>query len=153
MIHVPLIFWSPGRIPAGLRLQQPVSNAAVAATVADLIGDDGAFPGTSLAKIWSQPKPPAEWPYVLAELEHEGTYKSLVTPGWQFILNQKQELELYDWKTDLRQANNLANSPEGRSVAAELEKQLASLLSGNTADQTAAATPETPHGHPAGEPR
>jgi arylsulfatase A-like enzyme len=153
MIHVPLILWAPGRIPAGLRLQQPVSNAAVAATVAELIGDDGAFPGTSLAKIWSQPKPPEEWPYVLAELEHEGTYKSLVTSRWQFILNQKQELELYDWQNDPRQANNLANSPEGRSMAAELEEQLASILSGESADRTAAASPETPREHPAGSRR
>ena len=143
MIHVPLILWSPGRIPAGLRLQQPVSNAAVAATVAELIGDDGAFPGTSLVKIWSQPKPPEEWPHVLAELEHEGTYKSLVTARWQFILNQKQELELYDWQNDPRQANNLANSPEGRARAAELEKQLASMLSVAGADRTVAASPDT----------
>ncbi len=37
-LRIPLIFWSPGRIPAGLRISRPVSLIDVAPTLLDLIG-------------------------------------------------------------------------------------------------------------------
>jgi arylsulfatase A-like enzyme len=37
-LRIPLIFWSPGRIPAGLRIGGPVSLIDVAPTLLDLIG-------------------------------------------------------------------------------------------------------------------
>jgi arylsulfatase A-like enzyme len=55
LIHVPLIISYPGHIPDGIRVEQPVSNAAIASTVMELVGDHrNAFPGPSLAEFWNQ---------------------------------------------------------------------------------------------------
>ena len=45
LLHVPLVISCPGRLPAGVRIEQPVSNAAIAATVLEMIGAKfGRFP-------------------------------------------------------------------------------------------------------------
>ncbi|MCC7354077.1 MAG: sulfatase, partial [Anaerolineae bacterium] len=53
VIHVPLIFWWPGHVPAGTRLDQIVTNAALPATLLDLApGEEPTlFPGPSLALL------------------------------------------------------------------------------------------------------
>src|SRR5215831_18325523 len=72
LIQVPLIFWFPNRIPAGVRVPQPVTNAAIPATVMSLLTNDNAtFPGPSLDRLWKTPSPDT-WPNPLSELaEHK----------------------------------------------------------------------------------
>jgi arylsulfatase A-like enzyme len=71
-IHVPLIFWQPGQVPAGARVSQTVTNAFLPATIMDMLGtgEQSLFPGLSLAQLWQRPKSPDNWPLVLAEMEH-----------------------------------------------------------------------------------
>ena len=68
---MPLIFWWPGRVPAGLRMDHPVTNAALPATVMDLIGmhTQTLFPGPSLAKLWEPTQAHCSWPYPVAEIK------------------------------------------------------------------------------------
>lgn len=57
-IHVPMIFWWPGRIPQGMRIAEPVSLVDLAPTVLDLVledetGVEAVMDGISLAPYWS----------------------------------------------------------------------------------------------------
>src|SRR5204862_403870 len=49
LIQVPLVIWYPGRVPAGMRLDQPVSNAAIPATVMQIVHGTSTFPGSALS--------------------------------------------------------------------------------------------------------
>jgi arylsulfatase A-like enzyme len=136
-IRVPLIFWAPKRLPAGVRVVQPVTNVALPATVMDIlsVGDERRFPSQSLAYFWKAPHANPDSPFPLAELAHipwapkkapasRGSMKSLVSPEWHYIVHEKLGTELYDWKNDPRELHNLAKRSEMQSVVALFESQL-----------------------------
>ncbi len=54
LIHVPLLIWYPGHVPAGATVVTPVTNAAIPATVMDLLGAgaESPFPPSSLSALW-----------------------------------------------------------------------------------------------------
>ncbi len=139
LIHVPLIFWQPGRIPQGIRVGQAVTNSAIPATLMDLLGaNKETFQGPSLRSLWDSPEPPGNWPYPLSELDkrsweperlpvHHGSLLSLVSPVFHFIQHQTLGAKLFDRKSDPLEKNNLIDRPEMkpviddfRSVAREL---------------------------------
>jgi arylsulfatase A-like enzyme len=141
LVHVPLLIWYPGQVPAGLRVNRPVSNTAIAATVMDLIGDAGdqGFPGPSLTAFWKTPQVAAGWPAPLAELAEDryltkldrsadpavptavtGAMRSVVTSDWQLITHEKLGYQLYDWVHDPEEIRNLVATPEGRQAADKL---------------------------------
>jgi arylsulfatase A-like enzyme len=141
LIHVPLVIWYPGHVPAGLRIERPVSNAAIAATVMDLIGDasqNKSF-GLSLTAFWKNPALATNWPSPLAELAQDkyltrldksadpsvptavtGAMNSVVSPEWQLITHEKFGNQLYDRRRDPGETHNVAASPEGKKTAADL---------------------------------
>lgn len=137
-IHVPLVLRWPDRVPSGTRVAQPVSIASLPATLAELAGHGPAspFPGPSLAALWQPSKPPSDWPDPLAELEkfpfepvkrdpaYHGAMKSLVSPDWHYIEHEKFGQELFHWRDDPKQSNNLAASPDGKPVAGGFAQQL-----------------------------
>jgi len=150
LIHVPLIVWSPGRVPAEIRTAEPVSNAAVAATVMNMLGGEAQkiFPGSGLEELWTQADSAKDWSDPLSELAKndvvggpdrqaskleptatDGKMKSLTTPQWHFIVHEKLGEQLYDWVHDPGETQNLINSPTGQAVvpglAAEMQKQSA----------------------------
>jgi arylsulfatase A-like enzyme len=143
-IHVPLIFWWPGRIPAGVQLQTPVTNAALPATILDLLGHgaQSVFPGPSLAQLWKTPADESAWPDLVAELAqvpyfpdkknkvpgNYGAMKSLITSHWQYITNEKLGEELYNWKEDPGELLNLAGTPEGQQMNRELLAHLRTIV-------------------------
>src|SRR5260370_39430026 len=57
LIQVPLIFWQPGHLPAGVRIKRPISNVSLAATIMDMLSlnDGPAFPGPSLLVLGDAP--------------------------------------------------------------------------------------------------
>lgn len=133
-LEVPLIIRWPGKIPAGKRVETPVSLASLPATVMSLTGagERGPFPGPSLVPLWTEANPPADWPYPWAELAacpedrsspflpcFIGALKAIVTPDWYFIYHEKQAPQLFDAKKDRAQLHNLAETPEGQKVVAE----------------------------------
>jgi len=140
LIHVPLIVWSPGRVPAGVVIDRPVSNASIPATAVELAvpGAENPFP-VALGALWKDPRAAANWPAPLAELgrnpypEKEektadqieptsttGYLRSLVTPEWHLISHENLGDQLYDWKHDPEEKTNLASTLSGSAIARNL---------------------------------
>lgn len=137
LIHVPLIVWSPGHIPSGVRVTRPVSNAGIPATAVDLAvpGADNPFPGP-LTSLWKTSTAATNWPAPLSELgrnpypEKEekpadqiaptsttGYLRSLVSPEWHLISHENLGDQLYDWAHDPQETRNLANTAQGNGIA------------------------------------
>jgi arylsulfatase A-like enzyme len=127
-IHVPLVIWQPDRIPAGVRVSQPVTIASLPATVMELVGqgEQDIFPEQSLVRFWENPELPSDSPFPLAEMEHwpwmfasapssQGAMRSLVTPEYHYIEHDTLGRELYDWRRDPRELHNLADTREGQA--------------------------------------
>jgi len=136
-IHVPLIVWGPGRIPAGATVNQPVSITALPATVMVLLGDQNPrFPGPSLDRLWTADAIPDSWPQPLAELLqrehatpldpiHHGSMRSLISGSWQYIEQQGLGRELFDMAADPDEHDNLASQPEYQDVLDSFAARLA----------------------------
>jgi arylsulfatase A-like enzyme len=128
VIHVPLILIWPGHLPENVQIAQPVSIAALPATIVDLLGEKGqnVFSIQSIRPLWEDNKAAANWPYPLSEIAgrpwmpdnypvHNGWVKSLVSPQWQFVKNENLPDELYNWQADVLEKNNLAQQPDMQS--------------------------------------
>jgi arylsulfatase A-like enzyme len=154
LIHVPLIIFYPGHVPAGLRVTTPVTNAAIPSTIMELVSmnsprnpDSAKFP-EPLAALWTKPEVGPKWPSPLSELARnefvntddkavvgkiptaaDGNMVSLVTPRWHLIVHQKLGAQLYDWTVDPRELNNLIDTREGQATAVGLSLELDSRIS------------------------
>src|SRR5579864_7794016 len=143
LIHVPLIIRFPGRVPAGTVVRQPVSNAAIPATIIELLGGSpGAFPGPGLAAYWHG-ESHEQFPDPISELaqnkypgKHDrqadqmiptaasGQMQTVVSAQWQLIVHQTQGAQLYDWTNDPGETRNLIDTPEGQPVVEQLESEI-----------------------------
>jgi arylsulfatase A-like enzyme len=151
LVHVPLVVWFPGHVPAGVKISAPVSNAAIPATVLDLLGANwqNTFPAPSLVAAWqsqdedqtlSLPDPLSEIVQNNYEGKHDaaadrliptaatGWMKSLVTPQVQFIVHQKLGEQIYDWRQDPGELHDLNQTSEGQEAASDLERRMQSAL-------------------------
>jgi arylsulfatase A-like enzyme len=55
LVRVPLIFSWPGHLPEGVRVEQPVGNKAIAATIMSIVGaHSNPFPQASLDSMWGR---------------------------------------------------------------------------------------------------
>jgi arylsulfatase A-like enzyme len=142
LVHVPLIISWPGHIPAGIRISRPVSNAAIASTVSDLVGaKQKPFPCRSLSDSWANK--PESWPDAISELPQtntivaadramqgkipiatDGWMKSVVSPEWQLIVHEKDGAQVYNWRADPHELHDLANTPEGKAAIAALAPEI-----------------------------
>jgi arylsulfatase A-like enzyme len=149
LIHVPLVFWFPGHIPAGRRIGQDVTNAAMPTTVMNLLGSTTIeFPGRPLSQLWDDaPDPAGAWSEPISELaenhyfsKHEreavwrvpsavsGSMRSLVSRPWHLIVHQALGLQLYNWDKDPDESNNLTGTPAGRETAQQLVVKMRELM-------------------------
>jgi arylsulfatase A-like enzyme len=158
LIRIPLVYWAPGRIPAGLRIAMPISAASLPATVLNLTGDgtQQTFPIPSLTQLWQQPGTDPGWPNPISELHryiyqphdypaHNGWLKAIVAPRWQLIVSETMPAELYDWSVDPQEQHNLASDPAESALAAELNTELWSEVEPNGAAlKVQSAIPKTP---------
>lgn len=156
-IHVPLVVWYPSHVPLGIRIDQPVSNVSIAATIMDLIGKNNTeeFSGPPLNFSWQQGQK-VDWPHPISELGHDtrifkddpaldkrlptaqtGAMKSLVTTQWHLIVHQTRGEQLYDWRHDPAESKNLIDTPEGRQIADRLRSTLASELKQSSSNNNA----------------
>jgi arylsulfatase A-like enzyme len=136
LLEVPLIFWRSKGMIQGVRVNRPVSNAAIPATIASLVGVQGnQFANPSLDHLWREPEEAKKWPFPLAELKqrdweaprlpvHYGSMRSLVSPTHHYIQNEGLEPELYDWMGDRSEKKNLAKDPEMKIVIDRFRNQL-----------------------------
>ncbi len=144
LVRVPLLISWPGHVPQGFRVDQPVTNEAIANTVLNLTGAKrNPFPGPSLAAFWGT-HTPKDWPNAISELPQtntivaadramqgkipiatDGWMKSVVSQQWQLIRHEKYGDQIYDLKADPGESRNLINTPQGRTAAAALAQELA----------------------------
>jgi len=128
-VHVPLVFWFPGRVPAGRRISGPASIEDIPATILDLIGrKDHSLSGRSLAPRWLpgadsaagsdtlvaylQKVPNAENFFPAAR----GDIVSVAAGGFRYIwYPTDNKEELFDFGRDVWETTNLAGTPEGRA--------------------------------------
>ena len=139
-LHVPLVFYWPGNIPQGRRLTPLAGLNQVPATVSDLLGWQAAehFPGESLARYWSGEIAKARPRAVVSELGRNdkgpATYpstkrdlQSLIADQWHLILSSDGATQLFAWRSDPRESEDLAQTDAGRVVVEELRQKLMSL--------------------------
>jgi arylsulfatase A-like enzyme len=162
MIHVPLVFWAPGRLPAGLRLREPVRSVDIYPTLLELLGV--AVPpdlaGASLVP-WIRAGKAAEARTVFADNVEErtteqfgGSPRSTGTNGesfavirwpWKLILHQKARLgltlprhELFHLERDPQETKNEA------AAQPELVQALEDLILAHVDEGGAAELPLPP---------
>jgi arylsulfatase A-like enzyme len=139
LVRVPLVISWPGLVPQGVRVAQPVTNADIASTVMNLIGaKQNPFPGPTLTALWA-PSSSKEWPNPTSELPQtntivaadramqgkiplatDGWMSSVLSLQWQLIRHERYGDQIYDWKTDPAESNNMITTPDGRAAASAL---------------------------------
>lgn len=137
LIHVPLLVWWPGHVPAGERIDRPISTASLPATILDLVGADvhDDYPIPSLTALWKKPSATTAWPDPVSEMAqdiyippqypaYKGWLKSITDSQWHLIVAEHDPAELYDWPDDLAETRNVVESIEGKTVAAEFNTKL-----------------------------
>ena len=143
LLRVPLLLAFPGRVPAGLMLDEPVTLRDLAATVVDLVdlAAGAQLPGRSLAEYWRNPggsSSPGPSP-LLAEVSyspelpenspaHKGAMHSVIMDQHHFIVQADGQEELFDWQTDPDELKNLVNTVEGRRLLVQFRTALKSGL-------------------------
>jgi arylsulfatase A-like enzyme len=136
LIHVPLIFWQPGKVPAGIRIPTPVSLVSLPATLLSMVhnGDHSPLPGMSLSQLWTHPGQNVPVMPVISELiqakltplfpNYYGPLTSITTPQWHYIAGGKAGEELFSCCSNAPEFDNLANTQEGKRVCQTFKKQL-----------------------------
>jgi arylsulfatase A-like enzyme len=148
LVWVPLVYWWPGQIPAGMHIDRPISAASLPATILDLLGESNAreFPVPSLAQLWNHPGSNPEWPYPISEMAQDlyvpkqypayrGWLKSITDPQWHLIVAQSDPTELYRYPTDPAELQNLAGSAQGKAVVNTVGTQLWNQESAGSQDK------------------
>lgn len=150
LLHVPLVISYPPSVPAGLRVQHPVTLQDIAATVLHMVGgpDAKALPGASLAAHWrspvdtTQPAVQAVAPAILSSLTYntfsasidpiqQGPMQSIVRANLHFIRNGDGREELYDVAADPREEENLAEANGGDPRLPELRRVMDEMMAGS----------------------
>ncbi|MGH7541016.1 MAG: sulfatase, partial [Gemmatimonadota bacterium] len=135
-LRVPLLLRFPGRVPAGVRVDLPVSIRDIPATVMALLGADERprrFPGKPLSRFWNpsgRPRPEEE--AVLAELRRD---RSVVQGFWHYIRSADGSEELYDLSRDPFERVDLADTEGGRAEVERMRRVLERLLAAGAADR------------------
>ncbi|HEX5760340.1 MAG TPA: sulfatase [Thermoanaerobaculia bacterium] len=121
MIRVPLIFWAPGRVPAGVEVEEPVQLIDVMPTLAELSGlaAPREVQGRSLGPLlggkgWKR-RPVIAEKQPMGATDHPAASESyaIVDANWKLIHNvvrppEKPEFELYDFYRDPLDQRDLA---------------------------------------------
>ena len=149
LLRVPLVIWYPGHVPAGVRVHQPVTNAAIPATIMDMVeaGAPTAFPGPVLSQSWKSPGSESNWPIPLSEIARNpfpedmekiadateptsttGAMKSLVTPQRHLIAHENLGNQVYDIVHDSGEQNNLVYGDGGQAELSALKSSQQTLL-------------------------
>jgi arylsulfatase A-like enzyme len=136
LIHVPLILWEPGMIPAGKRISDPVSLNSLPATVLDLFGDNSQqqFPGASLRELWTEGARPGEFSPPISEVaqmkwnpkypNYYGPLESVTTSQWHYITGGNTGEQLFRCCDASPERPNLATTADGTRMCELFRKEL-----------------------------
>ena len=142
LIHVPLIFWAPGRIPAGRRIDAPVSLTSLPATLLEEVGESSHphFPEPSLARFWNGAGAQPAMTNPISELaqlnwnpsfpDYYGPMASITTAHWHYISGGKFGDQLFPCCTDEPEQLNLAGTVIGQELTSRFQRELASNAAG-----------------------
>lgn len=135
-IRVPLVFYWPTKIPVGVRIARPVSNAAIPATLLELTGNlsKSEFPIVSLSRLWKAVPSDSDWPFPESDLaqlpwnpkapNYSGAMRSITGREFQYIWNEKLGEELYDWRSDPQELHDLSKNHDFDAVLKALRDRL-----------------------------
>jgi arylsulfatase A-like enzyme len=144
-MRVPLVFWSPGRLPRGLKVEEPVQLIDVMPTLLDVSGlpvpkeaqgqslrpliASGGAPGAVAANGGWKRRPLVSEKNPFGGPDFPGAAQSfaIVDGSWKLIHNvvkppEKPEFELFDFYKDQHDQKNVA--AENPEVVARLGKML-----------------------------
>ncbi len=123
VLRVPLVMRLPGVVPAGQRVERQVSLRDLPATIADMIGMDGApFPGASLRLAWSggdsalspalaevqrAPNVDPSWPTA------RGDVYALFDDSYHYIQSSAGDENLDEYRTDSLEERDLIGPTNG----------------------------------------
>ena len=142
LIHVPLIFWAPGRIPAGRRIDAPVSLTSLPATLLEEVGESSHphFPEPSLARFRNGAGAQLAMTNPISELaqlnwnpsfpDYYGPMASITTAHWHYISGGKFGDQLFPCCTDEPEQLNLAGTVIGQELTSRFQRELASNAAG-----------------------
>ena len=138
LTHVPLFIRYPSRVPAGTRVAQAVSLRDLAATLVDLgaLPDGRGLGGTSLAPTWHDSTARAS--DAIAELSRGvnpdrtalnamGDMRALADDSLHFIRNGNGTTEIYAYRRDPRETQDLSKGAHG-ALAPAFEARIARTL-------------------------
>ncbi len=136
MVHVPLLFWAPGRLPAGRVVSDLVGQIDLAPTLLDLLGErvPAEMPGHPLPLEGGRYRGNGR----VVSQQHRDLSLALRTEEWRLILHQADDAtwpryplqagtaELYDLRTDPEEQENLwpADDPAARRALRSLSQAL-----------------------------
>jgi arylsulfatase A-like enzyme len=142
-VRIPLLMIWPGHLPRGHRVADPVSLTSVPATLMELLGREGPFPGPSLAGYW-QARPPGATA-VVSGVTHarnlpdwypvsRGGLNSARLGRYRYIWSQRDSLgELFDHEVDPEESDNLAGEPWAAPILGALRDTLRAIRPGRPA--------------------
>lgn len=131
LMRVPLLLAGPG-IPAGVRIEAPVSHVDLVPTLRDVLGlePDPRTHGRTLRPLWSGESEPAglRTPYLVSPVRLRGQ-EGLVEAPFKLIRRDEGSVELYDLRDDPAERRNVAaRHPE---IVARLTTRLDRLRAEN----------------------
>jgi arylsulfatase A-like enzyme len=153
--RIPLVFWSPGLLPAGREVDGLAGLVDVGATLLELAGVESPPPaaadeGRSLTALWQGGgEDGSELPQPATRFAGGNLYDLpavlLEDGSWRFILRANGMAELYDVTRDPEEHFNLTHDhpqlvERYRQV---LEPRLAAFIEGGTGDKPQELSPET----------
>jgi arylsulfatase A-like enzyme len=141
VLHVPLLFIAPGRVPAGAKISSLASLRDLPATLLELAGlSNPGLPGHSLVRRWQTGADPDT---LLASLAYNrllpkwppspilrGSMRTVVLDSLQYILNGDGQEELYHVGQDSWEVRNLVAAPEYQGELARYRAALKALPNG-----------------------
>ncbi len=150
-IHVPLIISLPEQSRVSKRIEHPAIISDIPATIVDLLNlkSDNPFPGESLVRFWNSPAPEDSIPYkfLLSEVDFarnlpdnypisRGDMKSIVHGNLHYIKNGDGKEELYDFRQDPDEMENLINSKTSPFDVTVFRNQLEKTVHRNHSQNT-----------------
>jgi arylsulfatase A-like enzyme len=150
-VYVPLVFWFPGHVPAGVRVPAVVSIASIPATVVSVLklAPVADFRHPALDGVWAGATPNENasalsevaqiYPTAAEDLISEkyvptsmqGAMKSLTTERWQLITHERLGSQLYNYRADPHELNDVFHAAEHQEVVRRLMLELQSSRAGD----------------------
>jgi arylsulfatase A-like enzyme len=158
LVHVPLVIVNPDMVPADRVIMDPVSLRELPATVVRLLGldRDASFPGQSLARFWNRSDGdlPPQVELLLMETGKplypvnegrepatKGPMKAVIAGELHYIRSGDGGEELYNLKSDRKEAVNLAGLPGAAATLQNFRVALDRLLSTHSSDLARSSRP------------